>query len=327
MYWLLSGFLPFRLSFVQHAALFAGQGSKEGNNDSYFKAPLPEKEICSPHEALLVLGRAVCLQAINLYREAAFLCGFVASVCAMRRANCGGQLESDWAVVSLSAYNTAVMVRFAALKLRQDQDTKIFECWDQSIRAELCLGRQEGSAFVDGAGNRRCQSTAMSRLSSRGPELGGSVSITTKQAPTSGFSGGYSNIDEEAEVKRAVEIQFENIALADRGKCPAMSRRLAHGPDEAGSPTVVTTEEAPTSDFRRGFGNLDDTGKRPVEMVDFGYKDVADGGECAAMSGTSSHDPDRAEPHDFISAQEQPFSGSSCAFHDVEKRLVEIVEL
>ncbi|KAL7574844.1 hypothetical protein ACA910_010681 [Epithemia clementina (nom. ined.)] len=134
---------------LQHAALFAGQGSKEGNNDQYFKAPLPEKEICTPHEALLILGRADCFQSISFYREAAFLCGFVTSVCAMRRESLGGRLDSNWTIVSIAAYNTSVMIRFAALKLSQEQDAKIFECWDHSVRAELCLGRQEGKALHD----------------------------------------------------------------------------------------------------------------------------------------------------------------------------------
>ena len=128
---------------MQHAALFAGQGSKDGSNDVYFKAPLPERENCSPHEAILVLGRADCLQSINFFREAAFLCGFVTSVCALQRQIGRGKLDRMWSIVSLAAYNTSVMIRYATLKLPQDQEKKVFECWDTSIKAELCLGRQE----------------------------------------------------------------------------------------------------------------------------------------------------------------------------------------
>lgn len=140
-----NGFICFH-----HAALFAGQGAKEGSNDIHFKVPLPEKEDCTPHEALMILGRADCLLALHFYQESTFLCGFVTSVCAIRRQSCRGKLDEEWTVVSITAYNSSVMIRFAALELLQHEEKKLFdfEWWDSATREELCQARQGGLNFL-----------------------------------------------------------------------------------------------------------------------------------------------------------------------------------
>lgn len=151
---------------LQQAALFAGHGSKRGNNDDFFKQKLPEKENCSPHEALIILGRADCLSQIHFCQEAAFLCGFVASVCAMHRKE--DSLFSDqWTLVSITAYNTSVMIRDNALKLiqlGQDQKRFNFDLWDITIKSELMRGREDGLSWSEANFTQRSSQSQSERL-------------------------------------------------------------------------------------------------------------------------------------------------------------------
>ncbi|CAB9498892.1 expressed unknown protein [Seminavis robusta] len=70
---------------IQQAAIFAGHGTKRGNSVDLFREPLPEPSKCLPYEALVILGRADCFQAVYFPYEAAFLCAYVARVCNMHR--------------------------------------------------------------------------------------------------------------------------------------------------------------------------------------------------------------------------------------------------
>ena len=61
----------------------------------------------------------------------------------MHRLRGDGVLDNRWSVISITTYNTAVLVRFATLKLPQDQETRIYKCWDHEIKASLSLIRHE----------------------------------------------------------------------------------------------------------------------------------------------------------------------------------------
>jgi len=58
---------------LQQAACFASQATKSGNSDTAYRQTLPEISACSPKEALIILGRADCLQSVYFPNEAASL--------------------------------------------------------------------------------------------------------------------------------------------------------------------------------------------------------------------------------------------------------------
>lgn len=133
---------------LNQAALYAGQGAERGDNDKWFTGRLPEKELCTAHEALIILGRADCLQAVHFFEEAGFLCGFVVSVVARHRIK-NKELQQEWKIVSIMAYNTSVLLRDSVLnKLKTSAKTDFtFEYWDATIKHELMRGRETGLSF------------------------------------------------------------------------------------------------------------------------------------------------------------------------------------
>jgi hypothetical protein len=98
---------------VQQAAAFASTGAKGGKSDTYFKGHLPQDVDCTPQIALVLLGRADCLQSIGFYPESAFLCSFVAKQCRLRRHSKLPHLawNNRWRLVATHAYNVSVLAR------------------------------------------------------------------------------------------------------------------------------------------------------------------------------------------------------------------------
>jgi hypothetical protein len=98
---------------VQQAAAFASKGAKGGKSDNYFKGYLPKNEDCTPQVALVLLGRADCLQSVGFYPESAFLCSFVAKQCRVRRHSKLPHLawSNRWRLVATHAYNVSVLAR------------------------------------------------------------------------------------------------------------------------------------------------------------------------------------------------------------------------
>lgn len=126
---------------IQHAAMFASQGSKGGNNDERFRKALPVSEAeCTPLEALMVLGRADCLHATYFPNEAAFLCSYVARVCRLHRDRLQPELEwtPQWKVIGILAYNLSVAIRYSMRSLFDtDAQRLALRLWDREVVEEL----------------------------------------------------------------------------------------------------------------------------------------------------------------------------------------------
>jgi hypothetical protein len=141
---------------LQQAAMFAGNSFKGGNSNLYFREPLPSKELCTPLEALIILGRADCLQAVLFCPEAAFLCSFVASVCSHHRNHDHENFEANeqWKIVAIMAYNVSVMIRHTALMLLQEQDKRDDSSWpwECDVIEELKRGRVDGRSWKKSLG-------------------------------------------------------------------------------------------------------------------------------------------------------------------------------
>jgi hypothetical protein len=137
---------------LQQAAMFAGNSFKGGNSNLDFRKPLPSKASCTPLEALIILGRADCLQAVHFCPEAAFLCSFVASVCSQHRVHGNKEnfgWDEKWKIVAIVAYNVSVMIRHTALMLLQEQDKRDDSSWpwELEVIGELKRGRAAGRSW------------------------------------------------------------------------------------------------------------------------------------------------------------------------------------
>ena len=101
---------------MQLAAMFASQGPKGGSSDHLFRARLPKAEDCTSQNALMILGRAECMNALHFCQEATYLCSYVVNVC---RLNCGGDIilqgpKRRWVLLSIIAYDISIMIRMMA---------------------------------------------------------------------------------------------------------------------------------------------------------------------------------------------------------------------
>jgi hypothetical protein len=135
------------------ASLFASQGPKLGSSDKPFRAALPKIGDCNPLEALMILGRAGCLQALHFCTEAAFLCDFVASVCHFRLSNelSGSHAPGRWNVIRAVAYNTSVSIRHTASLLSKDADKRsdsVVWKWRNETVDELLRGREDSLNLI-----------------------------------------------------------------------------------------------------------------------------------------------------------------------------------
>ena len=127
---------------LQQAAVYASQASKGGNSDTYFRRPIPIDTECSPHQALIILGRADCLHCLYFPNEAAFLCNFVGKVCRLYRDTPGW--NARWKVVAIYAYNVSVMIR-STVNTVLDKDAKksFLHTWDREVVEELEKARSD----------------------------------------------------------------------------------------------------------------------------------------------------------------------------------------
>ncbi len=129
---------------LHQAAVFASQGSKGGSNDEEFKKPLPEITDCTPIEALVILGRADCLRAINFADEAMFLCSFVGKVCRLHRDKTSEfPWTAQWRVISVSTYTISVAIDATINSLLDDNDRNNALTWEKDVKAELSRGRSD----------------------------------------------------------------------------------------------------------------------------------------------------------------------------------------
>jgi hypothetical protein len=167
---------------LQQAAIFAGHGTKRGNSVDLFREPLPDPVKCLPFEALLILGRADCLQAVYFPYEAAYLCAFVACVCSMHRdakepvlapdregthesqllpatevdetkksAKPKSTWSNQWMIVGILCYNVSIMIRATAVSkivgIKSSRTEESYDPWDQDVVDELLLARADAVAW------------------------------------------------------------------------------------------------------------------------------------------------------------------------------------
>jgi len=187
------------------AAIFASHGTKLGNSDDFFRERLPEVSKCTPHEALVILGRADCFQSVYFPYEAAFLCSYIARVCSLHRESAmpdengdggdedeGGPNEdaanspstnivkktwsNQWMVVGILCYNVSTMIRLTASKVfiaaqQQLLRKEEFEPWDDDVIDELLMARSNGIAWKSALSKKddsfSCESVNLG-ISSRG---------------------------------------------------------------------------------------------------------------------------------------------------------------
>eukprot|EP00980_Cylindrotheca_fusiformis_P013773 scaffold3556_cov190-Cylindrotheca_fusiformis.AAC.8 len=138
-------FDPF--SCLQHAAMFASQGSKSGSSDEAFRHPLPDAKECAPMEALTILGRADCLQSLYFPNEAAFLCSYVARVCRMHRDRNQPEYEwtDQWRILAIMAFNVSVLIRTTvSTVLDQEMQKSFLSIWERDVVEELEKARRDG---------------------------------------------------------------------------------------------------------------------------------------------------------------------------------------
>ena len=137
---------------LQQAAMFAGLGSKRGNNDEAFKRFLPLKNKCTPLEALNILGRADCLRAIHFLHEAQYLCNWIASVCHSHRDHLQEDLfwNSRWRVVGIMTYIVSSIIEETSEALYQDNmgaEAALRE-WENISKEEIRCGKSDALALV-----------------------------------------------------------------------------------------------------------------------------------------------------------------------------------
>jgi len=130
---------------LQQAAIFAAQGSKGGNNDEAFKAGLPQETACTPDQAMVIIGRADCLQSLHFPDEAIYLCSYVARVCRLHRDRQETVMEwnNKWKVVGICLYNLSVAIR--TTRSFQEEGSNP-EYWDEGVVEELKRGRVDAIA-------------------------------------------------------------------------------------------------------------------------------------------------------------------------------------
>jgi len=137
---------------LQQAASFASQATKSGNSDTMYRQSLPEMTRCTPKQALIILGRADCLQAVYFPNEAAYLCSFVARVCRLHRdsgdVNC--EWNDQWKIVAIYAYNVSVMIRITVSSILDQTMQKAFmTAWERDVVEELERARKDGRIWIN----------------------------------------------------------------------------------------------------------------------------------------------------------------------------------
>lgn len=137
---------------LQQAASFASQATKSGNSDTVYRRSLPDMTQCSPREALVILGRADCLQSVYFPNEAAYLCSFVARVCRLHRDSVEVNFEWNdrWKIVAIYAYNVSVMIRITVSNILDQSMQKAFmTAWERDVVEELERARKDGKTWIN----------------------------------------------------------------------------------------------------------------------------------------------------------------------------------
>ena len=137
---------------LQQAASFASQATKSGHSDTVYRQSLPQMSQCSPQDALVILGRADCLQGVYFPNEAAYLCSFVARVCRLHRDSREANYEWNdrWKVVAIYAYNVSVMIRITVSSILDHEMQKEFmSAWERDVVEELERARREGRTWIN----------------------------------------------------------------------------------------------------------------------------------------------------------------------------------
>jgi hypothetical protein len=137
---------------LQQAASFASQATKSGNSDTMYRQTLPEMTRCTPKQALIILGRSDCLQAVYFPNEAAYLCSFVARVCRLHRDSGDVDCEwnDQWKIVAIYAYNVSVMIRITVSSILDQTMQKAFmTAWERDVVEELERARKDGRIWIN----------------------------------------------------------------------------------------------------------------------------------------------------------------------------------
>jgi hypothetical protein len=138
---------------LQEAVMFASMSSKGGTCDQLFQARLPQLEACGPLDALLILGRAECLNALHFCQEAAFLCSYVASACGNHRHEDDSSFQSDerWTIIGIMTYDLSVMIKnLAGVLLREfDRREDTYGTWSVAVIQELLHARTNGVTWKE----------------------------------------------------------------------------------------------------------------------------------------------------------------------------------
>jgi len=131
---------------LQHAAFFASQGSKGGNNDELFKKVLPLVSKCTVYDSLNILGRADCLRAIHFTDESIFLCSFVARVCSLHRdiKQTRYLWTPQWRVIGIMTFTLSVYINSTICSLMRDDARKTaLKTWGRDVKEEIEHGKYD----------------------------------------------------------------------------------------------------------------------------------------------------------------------------------------
>lgn len=134
---------------LHQAGVFASQGAKGGNNDEVFKKTLPEESECTPDGALIILGRADCLRAIQFIDESIFLCSYVAKICRLHR-----DKQSDlpwnpkWRVIAILMYTISLAIDATINSFMEGDDRdNTLKSWTKDVKAEISRARSDAIAL------------------------------------------------------------------------------------------------------------------------------------------------------------------------------------
>lgn len=170
---------------LHQAAVFAGHGSKGGNNDIAFKAKIPRSEDeCSPFDALLILGRAECLASIAFTDEAMYLCSYVAKTCHLHRDN---QYEAypwngKWRIIGIQTYMVYEAINTCIENfLEEDVRKGVLEAWSNEVVQEVKLGRTDAVSMMKKVNQQEVSPDVDGYEESTGLDEDEELSITNKE--------------------------------------------------------------------------------------------------------------------------------------------------
>ncbi|KAL7543089.1 hypothetical protein ACHAXR_012410 [Thalassiosira sp. AJA248-18] len=203
---------------LQQAAMFAAMGAKRGSNDDVFKRYLPLKHLCTPLEALNILGRADCLRAIHFLHEAQYLCTWIASVCCSRRDQLNEDMlwNSRWKVVGILTYIVSANIDDTGDALSQDNSNAgALRKWDEAAKEEFSRGESDALALVK---VDQIQATTINApvyrenlpMESRGPE--NQMSVSPDQGEINGMNHHFEKAQPYSYEEQLIEPEIEDVA-------------------------------------------------------------------------------------------------------------------